>query len=208
MLRFVGSRPLGAQNLTNTTLLSWLAYGYRCHPMPHQLEAFKIGKHFRLHESRLVVALIVASIVGTIVSIVGHVALYYEYRFALWGVGEFNLLQSWIIAPRAPDIPAIQHITFGFLFTCVLTFLKRQFLWWPLYPVGYAVGNGWAIGWMWFSIFLGWLFKQVLFTTGGVRAYRKALPLFLGFVFGQFLAGSLWSLLGIVLNMSMYTLFP
>ena len=80
MLLFGGSRPLGAQNLTNTTLLSWLAYGYRCcHPMPHQLEAFKIGRHFRFHENRLVVALIVASIVGTIVSIVGHVALYYEY---------------------------------------------------------------------------------------------------------------------------------
>ena len=208
MLLFGGTRPLGAQNLTNTTLLSWLAYGYRCHPMPHQLEAFKVGRQFRLLENRLVVALIVASVVGTIVSIVGHVALYYEYRFARWGVGEFNRLQSWIIAPRTPNLPAIQHIAFGFLFTGVLTFLKRQFLWWPFYPVGYAVGNGWAIGWMWFSIFLGWLFKQLLFAGGGVRAYRRALPLFLGFVFGQFLAGSLWSLLGVVLNMNMYTLFP
>ena len=127
MLLFAGSRSLGAQNLTNTTLLSWLAYGYRCHPMPHQLEAFKIGRSFRLSENRLVVALIVASIVGTIISIVGHVALYYEYRFAHWGVGEFNRLQSWIIAPRAPNLPAIQHIMFGFLSTGVLTFLKRQF---------------------------------------------------------------------------------
>ena len=155
--------PLGAQNLTNTTLLSWLAYGYRCHPMPHQLEAFKIGRHFRLRENRVVVALIVASIVGTIISIVGHVALYYEYRFARWGVGEFNRLQSWIIAPRTPNLPAIQHIAFGFLFTGVLTFLKRQFLWWPFYPVGYAVGNGWAIGWMWFSIFFGVAFQAVTF---------------------------------------------
>ena len=82
--------------------------------MPHQLEAFKIGRHFRLPENRLVVALIVASIVGTIISIVGHVAIYYEYRFARWGVGEFNRLQSWIIAPRAPNLPAVQHIAFGF----------------------------------------------------------------------------------------------
>ena len=82
MLLFLGSRPLGAQNLTNTTLLSWLAYGYRCHPMPHQLEAFKIGRQFRLRENRIVIALIVASIVGAVISIVGHVALYYEFRFA------------------------------------------------------------------------------------------------------------------------------
>ena len=208
MLLFLGSRPLGAQNLTNTTLLSWLAYGYRCHPMPHQLEAFKIGRHFRLRENRIVMALIVASIIGAVISIVGHVALYYEFRFARWGVGEFNRLQNWITSPRAPNVPAIQHIGFGFMFTGVLTILKRQFLWWPFYPVGYAVGNGWAIGWMWFSIFLGWLFKRILFTGGGVRAYRKALPLFLGLIFGQFLAGSLWSLLGVLFNKNMYTLFP
>lgn len=208
MLLFLGSRPLGAQNLTNTTLLSWLAYGYRCHPMPHQLEAFKIGRQFRLRENRIVIALIVASIVGAVISIVGHVALYYEYRFARWGVGEFNRLQNWITAPRAPNLLAIQHMGFGFVFTGILTILKRQFLWWPLYPVGYAVGNGWAIGWMWFSIFLGWLFKRILFTGGGVRAYRRALPLFLGLIFGQFLAGSLWSLLGVIFSKNMYTLFP
>ena len=208
MLLFMGSRPLGAQNLTNTTLLSWLAYGYRCHPMPHQLEAFKIGRQFRLRENRIVIALIIASIVGAVISIVGHVALYYEYRFARWGVGEFNRLQNWITTPRAPNLTAIQHIGFGFILTGVLTVLKRQFLWWPFYPVGYAVGNGWAIGWMWFSIFLGWLFKRILFTGGGVGSYRKALPLFLGLIFGQFLAGSLWSLLGVIFSKNMYTLFP
>ena len=208
MLLFMGSRPLGAQNLTNTTLLSWLAYGYRCHPMPHQLEAFKIGRQFRLRENRIVIALIIASIVGAVISIVGHVALYYEYRFARWGVGEFNRLQNWITTPRSPNLTAIQHIGFGFILTGVLTVLKRQFLWWPFYPVGYAVGNGWAIGWMWFSIFLGWLFKRILFTGGGVGSYRKALPLFLGLIFGQFLAGSLWSLLGVIFSKNMYTLFP
>ncbi|MCG9128538.1 hypothetical protein JT359_13140 [Candidatus Poribacteria bacterium] len=208
MLLFMGSRPLGAQNLTNTTLLSWLAYGYRCHPMPHQLEAFKIGRQFRLRENRIVIALIIASIVGAVISIVGHVALYYEYTFARWGVGEFNRLQNWITTPRAPNLTAIQHMGFGFVLTGVLTILKRQFLWWPFYPVGYAVGNGWAIGWMWFSIFLGWLFKRILFTGGGVGSYRKALPLFLGLIFGQFLAGSLWSLIGVILSKNMYTLFP
>ena len=127
MLLFGGSRPLGAQNLTNTTLLSWLAYGYRCHPMPHQLEAFKIGRQFRLHENRLVVALIVASVVGTIVSIVGHVGALLRIPVCTVGVGEFNRLQSWIIAPRSPNFAAVQHIAFGFLFTGVLTLLKRQF---------------------------------------------------------------------------------
>ena len=99
-------------------------------------------------------------------------------------------------------------MTFGFVFTIILTILKKGFLWWPFYPVGYAVGDGWAMGWLWFSIFLGWLFKQLLFAGGGVKSYRRALPFFLGLIFGQFLAGSLWSLIAVILSKNMYTLFP
>jgi len=208
MVSFIGTRPIGMANLTNTTLLSWMAYGYRSHPMPHQLEGFKIGSHFKMNENRLVVAMVVASIVGAVMSIGAHVAIYYKYQFALWGTGEFSRLQSWVVFPRTTNIEEIQHIGFGFVFTILLTILKRGFLWWPLYPVGYAVGWGWAIGWMWFSIFLGWLFKRLLFASGGVKSYRQALPLFLGFIFGQFLAGSLWSLIGVVFEMNVYTLFP
>ena len=208
LVSFLGTRTVGAQNLTNTRLLSWLAYGYRCHPMPHQLEAFKIGSTFRLRDNRLVIAMIVASIVGAIMSIGAHVAIYYKYRFALWGVGEFNALRSWLTFPSATNYAAIQHMGLGLLITIILTILKRSFLAWPLYAVGYAVGDGWAIGWMWFSIAIGWLVKRLLFTAGGVRAYRQALPLFLGLIFGQFLAGSLWSLIGVVFGMNVYTLFP
>ena len=209
MILFMGTRPLGASNLTNTTLLSWLAYGYRCHPMPHQLEAFKIGTHFKLTEKRLVVAMLVASIVGAMMSIGAHVALYHQYMFDRhWGIGDFSRLQSWIAFPRTTNVPAIQQMGFGFLLTVVLTLFKRRFLWWPLYPVGYAVGYGWAMDWMWFSIFLGWLFKRLLFAGGGVRSYRGALPLFLGLIFGQFIGGSLWSLIGVVFNKNVYTLFP
>ena len=208
MIWFMGTRPLGAANLTNTTLLSWLAYGYRSHPMPHQLEGFKIGSHFKLSENRLVVAMVVASIVGAVMSIGGHIAIYYQHQFQRWGIGEFGRLQGWIAFPQPVDIPSIQHMGFGFLFTVVLTILRRGFVWWPLYPVGYAVGNGWAMGWLWFSIFAAWFFKRMLFASGGIRSYRQALPLFLGLIFGQFLAGSLWSLMGVIFNKNMYTLFP
>ena len=129
MIWFMGTRPLGAANLTNTTLLSWLAYGYRSHPMPHQVEGFKIGSHFKLSENRLVLAMIVASIVGAIVSIAGHVLLYYRYPFERWGISEFQRLQTWIAFPQTTDIPALQHMGFGFLFTVILMILRRCFLW-------------------------------------------------------------------------------
>ena len=208
MVGFLGTRAIGAANLTNTTLLSWLAYGYRCHPMPHQLEGFKIGSYFDVRYRRLITAMILASIVGAFLSILLHVSLYHRFQFARWGVGEFNYLRSRILFPKEPNIEVMQHVGIGVAVTAVLTVLKRRFIWWPFYPAGYAVSKGWAMTWMWFSIFLGWLAKRLLFSTGGVKYYRIMLPLFLGFIFGQFSAGSLWSLIGIITGKNMYTMFP
>lgn len=208
LVTFAGTRPFGARNLSVTTLLSWLAYGYRCHPMPHQLEGFKIGSPFRIPMPRLIGAMTVAGIVGAILAIGFHIVLYYRYRFAIWGVGEFDRLASWIAHPREPEILNILRVGMGFGVTLTLAALKRQFLWWPLYPVGYAVGYGWAMGWLWFSILLGWAIKRILLTGGGMRSYRRFMPLFLGFMLGQFMAGSLWSLVGILTAKNMYTLFP
>ena len=208
MVGFLGTRAIGAANLTNTTLLSWLAYGYRCHPMPHQLEGFKIGSYFDVRYRRLITAMILASIVGAFLSILLHVSLYHRFQFARWGVGEFNHLRSRILFPKEPNIEVMQHVVIGVAVTAILTVLKRRFIWWPFYPAGYAVSKGWAMTWMWFSIFLGWLAKRLLFSTGGVKYYRIMLPLFLGFIFGQFSAGSLWSLIGILTGKHMYTMFP
>ncbi|MEC8893432.1 MAG: DUF6785 family protein [Candidatus Poribacteria bacterium] len=208
MVGFLGTRAIGAANLTNTTLLSWLAYGYRCHPMPHQLEGFKIGSYFDVRYRRLITAMILASIVGAFLSILLHVSLYHRFQFARWGVGEFNYLRSRILFPKEPNIEVMQHVGIGVAVTAILTVLKRRFIWWPFYPAGYAVSKGWAMTWMWFSIFLGWLAKRLLFSTGGVKYYRIMLPLFLGFIFGQFSAGSLWSLIGIITGKNMYTMFP
>jgi len=208
MVMCMGTRRLGAGALTNTTLLSWLAYGYRCHPMPHQLEGFKIGSALKISDKRLVTSITLAAIVGTLVSILAHVSLYHKYRFARWGIGEFNRLQSWLAHPRGANVPILKQMGFGFLLTMVFTALKRRFLWWHLYPVGYAVGGGWAISWMWFSIFLGWFAKRLILSSGGLKTHRSAMPLFFGFILGQFLAGSLWSIIGVVLEKQVYTLFP
>ena len=61
---------------------------------------------------------------------------------------------------------------------------------------------------MWFSIFWGWLLKRLIFKGGGIGAYRRALPLFLGFILGQFLAWGLWSLIGVAFGIKVYSLYP
>ena len=102
------------------------------------------------------------------------------------------------------DFPAIVFVSFGFIGTILLSLLRMRFLWWNLHPVGYAISGSWAINPMIGSIFIGWLFKWIVLKHGGKRWYSAAVPLFLGVILGEFLGGTLWSILGIAKQKSMY----
>jgi len=49
---------------------------------------------------------------------------------------------------------------------------------------------------MWFSLFVAWVVKSLLTRYGGHTALKRAVPLAMGLVMGDFLMGSLWSLYG------------
>lgn len=209
MVMFAGTRPFGANTLAPFALLDWVAYGYRSHPMPHQLEALKLSERLNFSYWKMIIAIMVAVLVGTIASFVSHLGFYYKYPgYAIWGGGPFGTLQSWMAHPVGPDPMVMQHLGFGFLFTLFLMLMTRRYLWWQFHPVGYAVGSGWAISYMWFSVFLSWMAKRLILSYGGSKAYRIAVPLFLGLILGQFVMGSFWSLLGLIINKGMYTIFP
>ncbi len=47
MTRVAGSRAFNADNLTVFALFFWFNRAYRSHPMPHQLEAYKLAEQSR-----------------------------------------------------------------------------------------------------------------------------------------------------------------
>ena len=157
----------------------------------------------------LIIAMMVAGLVGAIASFGTHLGFYYRYSgYAVWGRDPYNRLGNWLVNPVIRDATAIKQMSFGFLFTVSLMIMSRRYLWWPFHPVGYAVGAGWAMGYMWFSVFISWLAKKLILAYGGSKIYRAAIPFFLGLILGQFFMGSLWSVIGLVVNRNMYTLFP
>jgi hypothetical protein len=208
MVLFAGTRAVGARNLTVMRLFSWLSYGYRCHPMPHQMEGFKIGGRFGTRDRRLITAMVVAGALGAVFGIGMHILVGYMWRPIYVMGGPYRTLGSWLAGPRDPDMFQAARVLFGAAVTVGLAALKRRFVWWPFYPVGYAVSYGWAISWMWFSIFLGWAAKRVILTSGGIGGYRRAIPFFLGLVIGQFIAGSGWCLVGVAIKRIVYSPFP
>jgi hypothetical protein len=74
-----------------------------------------------------------------------------------------------------------------------LLFLRQRFLWWPLHPLGFPISMTYTIVYYgWLSILLAWAFKAVILRYGGVRAYRRLTPFFLGLALGEFFTASLW----------------
>ena len=160
-----------------------------------------------MNNKRLLLAMMLAAIVGTIASFSALISLPYKYGAYTWGKEAFDRLQNWLNHPISRDYSAISQMGLGLIFTLSLMIMKRRFLWWSLHPVGYAVGSGWAMSWMWFSVFVSWLSKKILLKYRGLKTYQNAIPLFLGLILGQFVVGSLWSIIGVVLKRQVYSLF-
>ncbi len=205
MPRIFGTRLLGPQNLTMFAYLFFFNRAYRGHPMPHILEGFKLAERTRISNRHLLVAMCIAIVIGTFASFWAFYHISYIEGARDWFAGHpFNRLQSWLSSPKAPDVPAIFAMCIGFLITCVLMVLRMQLFWWPFHPAGFAISSSWSMNVFWFSILVSFVLKWLILRHGGVSTHRKLIPLFLGLILGEFIVGSVWSLIGITLDRPMY----
>jgi hypothetical protein len=58
------------------------------------------------------------------------------------------------------------------------------------------------------SVFLAWLAKRTTLRYGGIRAYRAALPFFLGLILGDYVVPALWGVFGMASGYQQYMAFP
>jgi hypothetical protein len=76
-----------------------------------------------------------------------------------------------------------------------------------IHPMGYALALSYAMDYFWFAFLFGWLIKLTLVRWGGMRTHTAAAPFFLGLIMGDYLAGSVWSLYGCLMEMRTYKMF-
>jgi len=173
--------------------------------MPHQLEGYKLAQMAKMNGRRLVIAMILAIIAGTVAGYWARLHGTYGYGSETYpGYETFNRLQRWLYSQPPVDWGSVSFIIVGFLFALVLMIMRVQFIWWPLHPAGYAVSGSWSMGVFWFSLLVSWIVKVSVLRFGGLKIYRKAVPFFLGLILGGFVVGSCWSILGIILHRPMY----
>jgi len=211
MVATMGTRRLGGANLTMLSFLYAFNRCNRAHPMPNQLEAFKIAERANIDSRKLLLTMLIAIAMGTLISFWAHLDILYRYGATskavgyIVGIGQesFNPLHGWLNNPRNVDYPAAGAIGFGAIFAFFLMFMRRRFVWWSLHPAGYALGlNTWGgIVYIWSAVFIGWLIKRTILKHGGLRAYRTAAPFFFGLILGEYVIACIWCLIGVVFNM-------
>jgi len=113
-------------------------------------------------------------------------------------------LQSWLTYPKEPDYPGIAFFGGGFLFSVFLSVMRTRFVWWSFHPAGYAVSSTYQMRENGFCIFAAWLAKWAVLKYGGLKAHRKAIPFFLGLILGEYVLGSIWTIIGIAFNIQTY----
>ena len=208
----LGTRTLGSANLTMFSLFYWFNRLNRSHPMPHQLEAFKTAERTGASTRSLFWAMMISLVVGVLVTFWIFPVVLYQYGAATAGEllaagwQAYNSLGGWVQHPRPPDIPGGGIIGVAFIFSIVIAWMRIRFLWFPFHPGGYILGvSSGTIDVYWFALFVCWLIKLLILKHGGVATYRKILPFFMGLVVGDFIVGTYWGLLSIILGTPLYT---
>jgi hypothetical protein len=92
------------------------------------------------------------------------------------------------------------HLGGGFLITLVLSYLRLQYTWWPLLPVGCVMMPTGPVLLMWFSIFLGWGAKVLVLRLGGGKFYQNLKPVFIGLIVGEAGAAGFWLIVALILS--------
>lgn len=151
---------------------------------------------------RVTLMLIAAMAIGLAGSVGTTLVLAYDYgavnlhsQYFSWFAQEpFRVAALLLERPSTVSWDGWLWLGQGAAVMSLLTFLRQRILWWPLHPIGFAVGGTWLMHNVWFSIFLAWAVKVGVLRYGGVGAYRATRWFFLGIFLGYITAGGVWLL--------------
>jgi hypothetical protein len=217
-VRIFGEGSVDERSLTGLAAHGWYNLEYRSHPMPHQIEGMRIAEEGRFRTGGLALWMMAALLVGILASYWSVLHLYYTEGAGTAKVNEWRIIMGRIpwnalagqlrTGNPLPDTPGLQAMGVGGAICLGLAWMRSRFTWWPFHPVGYALGNSFELDLLWSQFFIGWALKTVTLRYGGIRAYRAALPFFIGLILGDYVIASLWTLLGVATGTNMYRCFP
>jgi hypothetical protein len=97
----------------------------------------------------------------------------------------FRQHQAFLDGEERTSLWAPTSFLLGAAFTLLLSYLRLQFYWWPLNPIGFVMCGSWSMMVYWFPMLVAWAVKTLLLRYGGMKTYQRARPLFFGLVLGE-----------------------
>ncbi len=216
LVTLFGVNTIGAQSLTALSVLYWYNRGYRSHPMPNQLEAFKMADGVHMDRGRVALLLIGATVFAILAAYWANLHVTYlegatskaSPGFKRWvGSESYDRLSGWLQTPTKPDRTQIAYMIGGALMVLALRLLRGAFLWWPFHPAGYALAVSYAMDYFWFAFFVSWFIKLIIVRFGGMKAHNAGIPFFLGLILGDYVCGSLWAIYGPLNGLQVYKIY-
>jgi Family of unknown function (DUF6785)/Domain of unknown function (DUF6784) len=212
----LGSEALGGRNVAWMGLLYWMTRRSTAHPMPHQLEGYKLAERAGLAFPSMTAAILLATALGIPVAFATFLGSVYRdgaasahFNTWTWRLGDeaFRRAGDWLQNPVLPDTASTLAAGAGFTVTVGMAMLRARTSGFPLHPLGYAVASSWGMGQLWSCMLVASIAKWLTLRYG-LNLYRRITPFFLGLLLGDLLVGGLWTVAGLLLNVQTYDFWP
>jgi hypothetical protein len=201
VVSMLGVNLVGATGLMALALMYVWCADIRIFPMAEAAQGLKMIDTCPPRKRRGVFwAMCLALVISFIVSITLSLYLAYTYggiTLEAWFFGNgakapYVMMADHLNNPKPPSVPGYLLMSGGATVSVALAVLRATFSWFAFHPIGFAIGSTWIMNVAWLSIFLAWLVKSLILRYGGPRAYRQAVPFFLGVLMGQYSAAAFW----------------
>ena len=196
-------------NLTIFSAFMFMSRGYYQSTQASIGEALKITDELRVRPRSIVACVLIAVVLGLFGAYFLHLQTYYEFGNNVLEGGqteggyrtrlartEYEETAGYLKAPMPPDRQRTIAGAAGLVVVTALVVLRSLFLRFPLHPLGFVMATTYGHP-IWAAFFVVWLVKVLALKFGGMRLYRRLIPLFLGIALGHFFtAGVVWGIVG------------
>ena len=205
-----------ARDLTIMATMYWFNRCYRSHPMPNQLEAFKMAEQSMMDRRRLFAVLLLAAVAAIVITYWANLSVTYDAGaaakargFKSWLGREAydKFLRPWLLNPTGTNWLGVAFMGVGAAVTIALKALRTRYVGLPFHPAGYALAISFAMDYFWFAFFVSWLLKVTIMRYWGMKAHRQGVWVCLGLIMGDYFFGSLWAIVGPVFHVPNYKIF-
>ncbi len=187
-----GTEHMQPADITMLTMTSWTQIRSTATiNMAAVAQSFKIGSAMGASRTKMMLMAMAAITVAIIVSHFASLYVIYTWgvpKLGWWprgsSLGATTRLVQYLQVPTLMTASDWVGMALGGAITWALVALRRQFVWWPLHPLGFVTWLGWPIDRYWLSIFIGWLVKYFVVRFGGYQTYHRLRPAAFGLILG------------------------